>query len=108
MMENGEHARTTQPVHRTGRPRGEIAQAVLHRLKSEGPTTARELADALLITPALAWSTCSRLMQRGEIEVVERQRIPGVNKPVSVYGIACPLRSARTPMRLPAAFFARA
>lgn len=91
---------------RPGRPLGEVAQAILQHLSNEGPTTARGLGENLQLSMKLVWDTCNRLAASGEIEVVHRRVVTGVNKPVAVYALRQPVPAQSRPRRLPAAFFA--
>ena len=98
-----------KPASRSGgRPRGEIAQAVLNHLSVHGPATARCLAHALQVPVGTIWYTCRRLVEASDIEVIDRRRVEGVNKQVAVYGVAARNPSQRPVDYLPAAFFARA
>jgi len=90
---------------RPGRPLGEVALAVLERLEAEGPSTARCLAEQLQLSMKIVWDTCNRLAATGEIEIIHRRPVPGVNKPVAVYASCRRTLPPAGPVRLPASFF---
>ncbi len=90
-----------------GRPLGEVAQTIMSHLRAEGPCTARELAEGLQLSMKVVWDTCNRLVANGEIQVIDRRRVPGVNKRVSVYGACSPAPAKAGPAKLPTSFFLR-
>jgi len=93
-------------VKKAGRPMGVPAQAVLQLLLSEGPMTARTIGERLQLSIRIVWVTCSRLVARGEIEIVRRRQVEGVNKPVAVYAARRRTQCVQGISRLPMAFFA--
>lgn len=94
------------PQPRAGRPLGPIAQEVLDTLRGRRPMTARELAEATQVSLSAVKYTCSRLLDRGHLEVAQREKISGVNKPVVRYTPAAPENFPTTIPQLPHAFFA--
>ncbi len=68
-----------------GRPRGEVADAVVEIIESAGPLTARDIAHRLQLTVNVVKFTCSRLHARGDITVADTIRVTGSNRPVSRY-----------------------
>lgn len=73
---------------RAGRPRGEIARALLAEIREHGPITTRELAARLQLTLNAAKFTCSRLLAAGEIEVADTVPQSWSNRPASRYVIS--------------------
>lgn len=88
-----------------GRPRGEIATAVVRHLRRVGPLTAREIAEQLQLTVNVAKFTCSRLHGRGEITIDALVYVEGSNRRASRYA-AVVHDAGHDTARLPAAFFA--
>src|SRR5690625_3247573 len=78
-------ARRSRPA--VGRPRGEIAEAVLEVLRQHGPLTAREVAGRLQLTVNIAKFTCSRLHARGELTVADTVRVPRAKRRVRRYAV---------------------
>lgn len=100
-------ATRTRPA--VGRPRGEIAEAVLDVLHKHGPLTAREVAGRLQLTINIAEFTCSRLHARGELTVADTVRVQGSRRPVRRYAVVSGAQSPRSAysQELPVAFFSR-
>lgn len=96
-----------RPRPAVGRPRGEIAEAVLEVLRKYGPLTAREVAGRLQLTINIAKFTCSRLHARGELTVADTVRVEGSRRPVRRYAVVSVSqgRARAHPRQLPAAFF---
>lgn len=91
---------------RLGRPRGEIAVAVLRELTCAGPLTCRELATRLQVTVNVTKFTCTRLHARGEIVVSDRVWVDWSNRRVSRYAVANH-GQRQAVIQLPPAFFLR-
>ena len=90
-------------MRKRGRPLGPIALAVLDLLRQR-PLSAREAAQALLLSTEAAKLTCHRLMVCGLIDVKEMKVVHGCNKPVRVYE-AMRGSAHRPAMMVPQAFF---
>lgn len=67
------------------RPAGEIRAALWGGLQ-EGPGTTRELVQRTGVGVAAARWTLDNMCRAGVVEVVQEVRVPGVRRPVPVYG----------------------
>lgn len=67
--------------------RGEVRDALCMALKGAGGTT-RDLAMRAGIGVTSAMYTLDNMVRSGEARVVDLARVPGVKRPVPVYGLA--------------------
>lgn len=87
-----------------GRPLGPIAESVLGLLRNEPNLTARQIASKLQLSVPITEKTCSRLLIKGRIRVIDRVLVPQCNKRVSVYSLVA-TASNRTEMLAASSIF---
>lgn len=68
--------------------RGEIRLTLLQVLATGGPGTSRQLASKTKIGFASAMWTLRNMVNAGEVMKLQPVRVPGVKRPVPVYGLA--------------------
>lgn len=84
----------TSKPNKPGRPLGPVADAVLELLAAQS-CTAREIAHQLQASMPMISVTCSRLLSKDRIRIVERLRVPGCNRPIYRYAIVKSVDSSK-------------
>ena len=72
-----------------GRPQGDQCQEIVTVLRASGSQgegmTSDEIARRLQLSRKAASSYMSRLASRGEVEVIGRRQVDGIDRPLHVY-----------------------
>lgn len=89
---------------RGGRPRGEYRLLIRASIEADGPGTSRQVMQRVCVSMAVATTTLDNMVRASELAVVDRVRVPGVKRPVPVYGLPPDREVVAAPASLQAAW----